>query len=455
MGSDPKHQDLSPEHEATLRNALGVVRAEVLPAKSLDELLGEAEPGPTPIGQRDPGETEARRGWWAGGLAAAAALLVLAVVALPRINSDGDGTLATTNEGESAGPALSCQADFDELQRLLRPNITYDHNPVGDVSELIDDSDAVVIGRLVSFQRTRGELRNETDYWTTLSIDVEEVLHSPGDPQRDFSRFSFQSFWAGGQGPDPIEMPVAVDGARILAFLSEWEAPGGFTGSIQGMAFDCAGNTGPEVAEPVILDLPPDINSLPLEGIATAVRGELRQRRQSEFLAISSDDLTHTADGTDLSADPGPSRNPDACGPNERTVSGGYSFGSPSDMGAEELEAEQRRIPTPLAAVLAEIAAETEMSVRDVLDHRWAAARGSQDATMSLSRKNALLDAVEDGPDWVRVLLIDPETEVANAAFVVSNLEGKLWALSSSSACEWTFHERVDRPAPTGAADDG
>ena len=161
-------EELSPDMANTLREALSVVRDEVLPATSFEDLLDtvDAEP-PTRIEEIDADRPEDKRfaAWWVGGaVAAVAASLVLLVVLNWTNNNDDNGKDGVVTSTPEEDPVPTVPRDLSttvsEATTVVGVAIS-DNTPFGEVGiEAARDADQY--DRMLADLRFRGD-RAEVD----------------------------------------------------------------------------------------------------------------------------------------------------------------------------------------------------------------------------------------------------------------------------------------------------
>lgn len=174
----------------------------------------------------------------------------------------GEEAVAGDDAEEASGPAaLTCPADLNEVVALLRSGLpTYDYDPAVDLADLVGRNDVVVAGEIESIERVVGD----EDADTVISVRGVEVLAGSGAVEQ----FSTASWWAARDEPDPLGVPVAVVGVRIVAFLDAGPWPGGYTADLQGLVVGCDGQGSVRTA---IEGLPPDAAGLSLDGLIEAM----------------------------------------------------------------------------------------------------------------------------------------------------------------------------------------
>ena len=194
-------------------------------------------------------------------------LLSLLAVSLVAASCGAVGNTATEpGQGEpsaTAGQAVGCEDGAGAIAALLGSGLpTYDYDPAVNLDELVASSDLVVSGSLHSALRVAGptddaELEPVESQFTQLEAGDWEVL-SPGDGSADEMAdvFLLDSWWAGGEGEDPLGSEVRFVDAevRYVAFLhlnAHLPAP---RVDVQGLVIGCDDSP----AVPVVAPLPAD-----------------------------------------------------------------------------------------------------------------------------------------------------------------------------------------------------
>jgi hypothetical protein len=179
----------------------------------------------------------------------------------------------------------------------------YDYQPARDVEQLIEWSDVVITGDLVSAVRTATPTGMGL---TEFEVAEVEVLAGEGAVGAIVS----PSDWALGQGVDPLLDRVSLDGVRFVSFLRPSPAvPGRWTPFVDGMVVGCdglatpPGGLGPNPVEPLGA-LPPGVLGVSIdemvgeiERLAAAPTDEAITRpvlRAEECERISADESAGT-----------------------------------------------------------------------------------------------------------------------------------------------------------------
>jgi len=145
-------------------------------------------------------------------------VLVLVVGACARTSvGAGESALGepTPPAGEepSARPATTDPAEF---ARLLRSTVEWDYGMVASPEELRDESDLVVVGRLV--EALDGRSLNAMTHNVTLVLDVEQVLAGEAALVKD-GRVYLE--WRTSAGGGVADFAAALPSSRVLVFLAD------------------------------------------------------------------------------------------------------------------------------------------------------------------------------------------------------------------------------------------
>ncbi|BAN03044.1 hypothetical protein [Ilumatobacter coccineus] len=294
-----------------------------------DEIVDRAGPA---IGEPGSGEdgataTHRRRSTWVLVGAVASVLgLVVGFVALSR-GGDGDDAIGdivvtptdvvdTPTEAVDAADdpppdtptpvdedeqvALTCSnaSELAEIGQLLRSGQpTYDYQPARDVAQLVEWSDVVVAGDLVSARRTSAA-NGET--YTSIEVANVEVLAGVGTVERIGS----PSLWAEGLGDDPLADTVVFEGVRFIAFLDAFPAaPGGWAPYVGGIGFGCAGTRGE--ASPVaesLAGLDTEIQDLSIDDVIARVSVVADRQTEGISRPVFADDVCPPQSALDFGA---------------------------------------------------------------------------------------------------------------------------------------------------------
>ncbi len=182
------------------------------------------------------------------------------------------GTVEVPAVTASASVKGQCESQLNETVASLTSGLpTYDYDAAKNLSALIDRTDVVVTGTLQSIVRGPQAEEPMSGGFTVPTVVDAQVLSPISEPMPPVPQFSWSSYWALGQGPDPLVDPVSIEGLEFVAFLHySADAVGSYQADVQGLVVGCAGSS--TAAVPVIAALPNDAVSLSISELRDRVR---------------------------------------------------------------------------------------------------------------------------------------------------------------------------------------
>lgn len=180
-------------------------------------------------------------------------LLALTMSACSSVSSPATG-------GPSSDEVRSCD-EVSPIVELLQSGLpTYDYDPAPSLAALIEQSEVVVAGTLMSAERVVGVVDEESgdESWTLiLTAEHEELYAADSSLEELFGAdrsFVVNSNWAQRDVIDPLAEPVEFDSAqtRFVAFLRRTQNPAApWSVLIQGLHVGCGAQQMRSVIEPL------------------------------------------------------------------------------------------------------------------------------------------------------------------------------------------------------------
>ncbi len=194
-------------------------------------------------------------------------VLVACAVMAPLVGC-GQGEPTAAGSGGDSAEMVGCDEGVAPIVDLLTEGTpTYDYDPYVDLPELIDASDEIVTGTMLSAQRVIAPEPEDPEDRPMLDVQVGETLALKPTGDSTPASFAYDAVWAFRNEPDPLAEPVTFDPARLrfLAFLVEHQ--GRFTPHVQGLVVACD----PEQPAVPIFDPPPGTDGMTIDEIEAAV----------------------------------------------------------------------------------------------------------------------------------------------------------------------------------------